>query len=56
MIKLDVSRNGPKKRYELDFQKGSIQWAVYLDDDVFSDPRLFSSWIKSLIQNIQVRS
>lgn len=55
MIKLEVSRNGPKNRYELDFQNGPISWSRFLDDRVYDDPRLFSTWIKSLIQDIQLK-
>lgn len=55
MIKLDVSRNGMKKRYELEFTQGRLQWAMYLDDDVYNDPRRFSSWIKSLVQDTQLK-
>lgn len=55
-IRVEVSRNGPKKRYEIDFFKDGIQWAVYLEDQVYDNPTIFSNWMRSLIENIQLRS
>lgn len=55
-IKIEVSRNGMKKRYEVDFFKDGIQWAMFLDDTVYNDPKMFSVWIKSMIQDIHLRA
>lgn len=56
MIKLEVSRDGAKKRYELDFRQGTGQWMMFLSDEVYEDPRRFSAWIKSLVQEIQFKN
>lgn len=56
MIKLEVSRDGAKKRYELDFNQGTAQWSMFLSDEVFNDPRRFASWIKSLVQEVQIKN
>lgn len=55
MIKLEVSRDGTRNRYELEFTQSKLQWAMYLDDDVYNDPRRFSAWIKSLVQDVQLK-
>ena len=54
-IKLEVSRDGAKKRYELDFKQGNSGWMMFLSDDMFADPRRFSTWIKSLVNEIQIK-
>lgn len=56
MIKLEVSRDGAKDRYELDFRQGTSQWSMFLSDDVYNDPRRFSAWIKSLVQELQIKN
>lgn len=56
MIKLEVSRDGAKKRYELDFQQGVSQYMMFLSDEVYNDPRRFSAWIKSLVQEVQSKN
>ena len=56
MIKVETSRNGQKKRYEIQFFQGPLNWFVDLDDSTYNDPRLFSQWIQSFVQNLQVKS
>jgi len=56
MIKVETSRNGQKKRYEIQFFQGQLNWFVDLDDSTHDDPRLFSQWIQSFVQNLQVKS
>jgi hypothetical protein len=56
MIKLEVSRDGANKRYELNFSQGISQWSMFLSDNVHNDPRLFSAWIKSLVQEVQYKN
>lgn len=56
MIKLEVSRDGSKRRYELDFTQGKAQWAMFLSDEIYNDPRRFAAWIKSLVQEVQIKN
>lgn len=56
MIKVETSRNGQKKRYEIQFFQGPLNLFVDLDDSTYNDPRLFSQWIQSFVQNLQVKS
>ena len=55
MIKVSVTRNGPKERYELDFKQGKAQWCVFLNDKVIEDPLQFMTWLRHLVEDLQYK-
>lgn len=54
MIKiLEVSRNGPMNRYEIQLQDGKFNWFVDLNDLTHKNPEEFSRWLRSFTETIQ---
>jgi len=58
MITLDVNRDYDKFRYVCVFKDTNkkLEWSMFLSDDVYDDPRRLSAWLRSLVQDIQVKN
>ena len=53
MIKvLEVSRDGMKRRYEIQYVDGNVTWFQDLYDTTYNNPELFSSWLKNTIEGL----
>lgn len=43
-------------RYVLEFKQGKATWFMFLDTYVMNDTKMMTSWLKSLVNEIQVKN
>lgn len=45
-----------ESRYVVEFKQGKATWFMFLNYDVMDDPKMMASWLKSLVNEIQVKN
>lgn len=55
-ITVNVEFESDQGRYVLEFKQDKATWFMFLNYDVLDDPRMMASWLKSLVNEIQVKN
>ena len=55
-ITLDVKFEENESRYVVEFKQGKATWFMFLHYDVMDNPKMMASWLKSLVNEIQVKN